>query len=78
MRKGIRGFLGAAVVVMALAVAAIMCVGAVDWTSYLSGVTGSLPDIVALAAGVVGTVITATLVVKAVKFTAAKVSSALR
>jgi hypothetical protein len=50
----------------------------IDWSSFTTGVSGAIPDITALAAGVVGAVITGAVVVKGVKFATSKVTSFLR
>jgi hypothetical protein len=52
--------------------------GTVDWTAFTGAVTGVLPDAIALAAGVVATVVTAALIFKGVSFVQSKVRSAIR
>jgi hypothetical protein len=52
--------------------------GTIDWSGFTSALTGSLPDATALAVGVVGVTISATLIFKGVKYVQGRISSAVR
>jgi hypothetical protein len=52
--------------------------GTIDWSAFTGALTGVLPDATALAVGVVGVSVTATLIFKGVKYVQNRIGSAVR
>lgn len=64
MNKQLYGFAG----VLATLSVVLALTMAIDWSSFTDAITAVLPDIVALAAAVVGVIVTIAVVMKAVPY----------